>query len=316
MFLYQQQQSWSAPYNALKEEPIIVAAATQSTKGPTPNWVYAIPSKKSFEHVQRVVGYVLRFVKNLRRPKQSRPEMKALSVLELEAALKIIVRQIQAADFSDVYKLLKKDSFLLRTHPLSSLTPFLDEEEIIRVGGRLSSQMDKSDSVHQMLLPGNDPLVKLIVEKIHKEAYHCGQQTLLAHVRQRFWPLKGKTIVRSVVQRCVTCTRAKPKFFAQVMGNLPAERIQPARPFINSGVDYCGPFWVHYKTRGKRPQKTYLAIFCCFTTKAVHLELVTDLTTDAFIGALKRFIGRRGHCQNLFCDNATNFVGASNKLQE
>lgn len=100
------------------------------------------------------------------------------------------------------------------------------------------------------------------------------------------------------------------------MGNLPPHRVQPARPFLNSGVDYCGPFWVHFKTRGKRPQKAYLAIFCCFATKAVHLELVTDLTTEAFIGALKRFIGRRGHCKTLYCDNATNFVGAKNKLQE
>ncbi|XP_037931108.1 uncharacterized protein LOC119665920 [Teleopsis dalmanni] len=100
------------------------------------------------------------------------------------------------------------------------------------------------------------------------------------------------------------------------MGNLPGHRVQPARPFLSTGVDYCDPIWVHYKTRGKRPQKAYIAVFCCFATKAVHLKLVTDLTTDAFIGALKRFIARRGCCKTLYCDNATNFVGAKNKLQE
>lgn len=100
------------------------------------------------------------------------------------------------------------------------------------------------------------------------------------------------------------------------MGNLPQARVTPARPFINAGVDYCGPFWIHYKVRGKRPTKAYIAVFCCFATKATHLELVTDLSTEAFIGALKRFISRRGRCQNIYSDNATNFIGAKNQLSE
>lgn len=103
---------------------------------------------------------------------------------------------------------------------------------------------------------------------------------------------------------------------SQFMGNLPVTRVQPARPFINSGVDFCGPIKIHHKIRGKRPHKAYLSVFCCFATKAVHLEIVGDLSTDAFIGALKRFMGRRGNCQKLYCDNATNFVGARNQLQE
>lgn len=100
------------------------------------------------------------------------------------------------------------------------------------------------------------------------------------------------------------------------MGNLPAARVQPARPFVNSGVDFFGPVWIHFKVRGKQPRKAYVAVFCCFATKAVHLEVVGDLTTQAFIGALKRFTGRRGNCRNLYCDNATNFVGAGNQLME
>ncbi|XP_070145018.1 uncharacterized protein [Drosophila kikkawai] len=99
------------------------------------------------------------------------------------------------------------------------------------------------------------------------------------------------------------------------MGNLPADRVTQARPFFNSGVDYCGPIWIHHKLRGKRPDKAYIAVFCCFATKAVHLELVSDLTTDAFLAALQRFLGRRGKCQTIHCDNATNFVGANNQLK-
>lgn len=86
------------------------------------------------------------------------------------------------------------------------------------------------------------------------------------------------------------------------MGNLPASRVKPARSFITSGVDYCGPLWVHYKIRRMKPHKVYIAVFVCFTTKSVHLEVVTNLTTEAFIRALKRFIARRGRCQTLFSE--------------
>lgn len=123
-------------------------------------------------------------------------------------------------------------------------------------------------------------------------------------------------MARATVQKCVRCNKARPKMCQQIMGNLPQARITPARPFVNSGVDYFGPLWIHYKIRGKRPTKAYVAVFCCFASKAVHLELVSDLTTDAFIGALKRFISRRGRCQNIYSDNATNFIGANNKLVE
>ncbi|XP_037930652.1 uncharacterized protein LOC119665502 [Teleopsis dalmanni] len=154
------------------------------------------------------------------------------------------------------------------------------------------------------------------MKDIHERNMHCGGQALLAAARQKLWPIKGKIMARSTIHHCVRCTRCKPITFEQVMGSLPRHRVQPNRPFFNTGVDFCGPFWVHYKVRGKRPHKAYLAVYRCFATKAVHLELVSNLTTEAFIGSLKRFIARRGCCQNIYCDNATNFVGASNKLQE
>ena len=75
-------------------------------------------------------------------------------------------------------------------------------------------------------------------------------------------------------------------------------------------------------TSNKDPQearsrfKCYVALFICLSTKAVHLELVRDLTTQAFIAALRRFTARRGKCANIYSDNATNFVGTKNELDE
>lgn len=62
--------------------------------------------------------------------------------------------------------------------------------------------------------------------------------------------------------------------------------------------------------------KAHICIFICFSTKAIHIELVYDLTTEGFIAALKRFISRRGICQHIYSDNATNFVGANKQLVE
>ena len=100
------------------------------------------------------------------------------------------------------------------------------------------------------------------------------------------------------------------------MGNLPADRFRPQRPFLVAGVDFCGPFMTSYRIRGKVPYKTYIAVFVCFSSKATHLELVSDLSTNNFILCLKRFVGRRGVPQRLYCDNATNFVGADKEINE
>ncbi|XP_065356187.1 uncharacterized protein LOC135950580 [Calliphora vicina] len=99
------------------------------------------------------------------------------------------------------------------------------------------------------------------------------------------------------------------------MAALPADRVQAAFPFQVSGVDYCGPFYLTQKVRDRAPIKGYISLFICFSTKAIHMELVPDLTTNAFIAALRRFISRRGRCSTIYSDNATNFIGANKELK-
>ncbi|XP_055590278.1 uncharacterized protein LOC129742404 [Uranotaenia lowii] len=91
-------------------------------------------------------------------------------------------------------------------------------------------------------------------------------------------------------------------------------RVSPTRPFLVSGIDYCGPFFVKSEVRTRGPRKVYVAIFICFATRAVHIELVSDLSTSAFISSLRRFIGKRGKVAELHSDNATAFKGAQNAL--
>jgi len=102
-----------------------------------------------------------------------------------------------------------------------------------------------------------------------------------------------------------------------MMGNLPQERVTPARPFQRTGVDYAGPILIRTtKGRGHRAYKGFIVVFVCLSTKAVHLEAASDYTAEAFLAAFRRFVSRRGLCQEMYSDCGTNFVGANRELRE
>lgn len=137
---------------------------------------------------------------------------------------------------------------------------------------------------------------------------------LAATLREEYWILSMKRAIRRVLRRCILCFRLKPTTTTQLMENLPDIRVTPSRAFAHTGLDYSGPFSV--KILRNKTSKAYLCVFVCMAVKAVHLEFVSDLTTNAFLNALKRFIARRGKCLTLMSDNGKNFVGAKNELQK
>ncbi|GFX58584.1 integrase catalytic domain-containing protein [Trichonephila clavipes] len=100
------------------------------------------------------------------------------------------------------------------------------------------------------------------------------------------------------------------------MGNLPYERVNMAPPFSITGLDLGGPYFVTYKHQRKGVlNRIYVCVCICFVTRAIHLEILSDLTSDAIIATLKRFMSWRGKCSKIFTDNATNFVGANSQLK-
>lgn len=115
----------------------------------------------------------------------------------------------------------------------------------------------------------------MLIEQEHKRLLHAGPQALLAGFRQNYWPLRGKDIARKIYHSCIQCSRRKPNASLQLMGDLPADRITPSRPFFNCGVDFAGPIvTLLNKGRGRKTTKSYIALFICFATKAIHLEAV------------------------------------------
>lgn len=198
---------------------------------------------------------------------------------------------------------------------ISSLNPFLDKEELIRVGGRLHASSFGFEKKHPIVLDSRHHFTKLLFEYEHNRLLHAGPQLLLSSVREQFWPISGRNLARATVRKCLRCFRFNPKIIQPIMGNLPADRVKPASPFSTTGVDYAGPFLSKDKQgRGSKLQKCYVGLFICFATKAVHLELISSLSTDSFLQALRRFVSRRGKPFQIFSDNGTNFVGAKREL--
>ena len=100
---------------------------------------------------------------------------------------------------------------------------------------------------------------------------------------------------------------------------LPRERVtpHPDHVFDHVGIDYAGPILLKVgHVRKPTLIKSYVCVFVSLTVKAVHLEAVSDLTTEAFISTLKRFVARRGLPSVIYSDNGSNFVGANNDIKQ
>ncbi|XP_055622063.1 uncharacterized protein LOC129765677 [Toxorhynchites rutilus septentrionalis] len=160
------------------------------------------------------------------------------------------------------------------------------------------------------------PFSRLLATHYHLKLIHGGGRLTLSTMREKYWPINGRRLVRSVIRGCYRCARANPVPENQKMGQLPIHRITQSRPFSSTGVDYAGPIYLKPTHRRAAAMKAYISIFVCFCTKAVHIELVSDLTTPAFIAALRRFVARRGRPAEIFSDNGKNFEGAKNHLAE
>ncbi|GBO39702.1 hypothetical protein AVEN_123231-1 [Araneus ventricosus] len=267
----------------------------------------------NFQKLIRIISFLFRFLYNC---KTKEKKSGSISVEEFQYAKKYLVKTIQVNVFSAEINALKKNETIKRTN-VSNLNVFLDDDDLIRVGGRLTNSELSFDQKHPILLPRDHKLTDIIMEHFHIKNLHVGAQTLFHLVRQEYWPLNGRNNARRIVHECLKCYKAKPKLEEQIMALLPRERVTVSSPFTNTGIDLCGPFYIKYKNQRKGIfNKVYVAIFVCFSTRAVHLEILTDLTSDALIATLKRFFARRGICTTIFSDNATNFVGANSELRK
>lgn len=275
------------------------------------NLIYNLSQKfTSLNKTLRIIVYILRFLHLIPYEKSH----KIITVRELTTAEIYLIRCIQQFYFLDIYEEIKNKK--LRSQ-FKRLDLFIDEHNVIRIGGRLSNANLPYEAQHPALLPKHDNFTHVLIDYYHRMHCHAGVNLLSSLLRQKYWILSSRGVIRQRVHACNFCFKVSPSHPSPKMADLPACRVQETKAFVHTGVDYAGPIRVTLcRRRGQRSQKAYICLFICFVTKAVHIELVTDVSSDTFISAFKRFISRRGPVSCLYSDNGTNFVGAKTQLQE
>lgn len=268
----------------------------------------------SLQEMLRVISYTVRF---LHHNKESENIEKPHTAAELEDALDRITKIVQAREYEKEITTLKGNKRLSKESNLLSLNPILDHKGILRVGGRLRHANISERAKHPIILGPDNDLVPLLITDAHKRTLHGGLELTMNYLRSRFWIIKMKSQVRRQIHKCLICAKLRATNKCQIMGDLPKVRVTPARPFLHAGVDFAGPVCVlASRNRGSKCHKAYISLFICMATKAIHLELVSDLTSESFIGAFRRFTARRGKCSHIWSDHGKNFVGANRELAD
>ncbi|UYV74106.1 hypothetical protein LAZ67_11002128 [Cordylochernes scorpioides] len=242
----------------------------------------------------RIMAWVLRFFDNARRIPTERGNLK---VIELERAERKLL------------KLVQQETFPGKQAPKNGLKTIKSVEGLWCVETKLLHGQDSEVFKRPILLPRNHPLVEQMVREIHQQNGHGGAQFILSQLREKFWIIGGRRLIKQIIGKCVICRRHNQKPIQTPGAALPTNRIGLGKPFEVTGVDLLGPLYL------KGGSKVWVALFTCAVYRAVHLEIVRTLEANTFLLALKRFICRRGRPGKIYSDNGTNFSKTNELLK-
>lgn len=167
-----------------------------------------------------------------------------ISAMELKHAKKYWTREVQCCNFYQELQFLSSGKELSKASSLIRLTPFVDSLRILRVGGRLHSSNLPENAKHPAILPRDSQFTSLIIRDAHLRSLHGGTQLTSSFIREEVWIVEDRAPVRKHILHCVICTRFRKRRVQQLMGQLPANRVTPVRPFLHSGINYADPFTI------------------------------------------------------------------------
>lgn len=278
-----------------------------------------------WKRLVRHTAFVRRFPTNIRRKIAGQERFTGpLTKDELKEAENYLYRKAQSECFAEEIRILqdsdpeqpwKNKRKLMKHSSLYKLSPFIDDDAIIRMDGRIDACEHVSNGVKRpILLPKRHHVTELILLDVHQRYYHQNHQTILNEVRQMFYVPSLRSVYRSVRSRCQFCKVRNAMPQQPMMGKLPSMRLKPfIKPFSYVGIDYFGPLTVMV---GRRVEKRWGVLITCMTIRAVHIEVAHSLSTESCIIAIRNFVARRGMPLEIISDRGTNFVGASRELKE
>ena len=239
--------------------------------------------------------------------------MGPLSAKERHLALQGWIKNCQTLTYSDEIANLTSKS-QSRLPLVRQLRLFLDSDGLLRCGGRIHNAILDDSAKFPFLLPPRHPLSKLIIHDVHVKQLHCGVNATVTALRQTFWITSIRQHVRKQLKHCVTCQKLEGAAYrAPDPAPLPKVRVQETPPFAVTGVDFEGPLYVK-SDNGET--KAYICLFTCAVTRAIHLEVVTDLTESSLLQAFRRFSSRRSVPLVMISDNASTYLASAETLQE
>ena len=205
--------------------------------------------------------------------------------------------------------------FIAPKSRLRNLKPFLDADNCLRAEGRLHKSPFDYSLKHPIILDGHNRIIQLFIEFVHSSNGHTRLKQTQHILQLEYWILSAGSVIKKIIRRCFDCRRQSAFAEFPEMSDLPIYcfPIEQPLPFQQTGLDVFGPF--ASKTSSHSYNKRYGLILTCLTTRAVHLEMCTDLSVDACMKALCRFFSRRGHPHLLISDNGTNFTASEKELQ-
>ncbi|XP_047246221.1 uncharacterized protein LOC124883254 [Girardinichthys multiradiatus] len=232
---------------------------------------------------------------------------------ERKGAADIVLKLLQQQAFPQELRVLKAKGSLPSSSSLFQLDPIVDQG-LLRVGGRLKKSTLCHGFKHPIILPKDHHITMLILSHFHSKICHQGRSQTLMEIRANgFWVIGGSKDVAKLIGRCVQCRKLRQPTEEQRMAELPKERVEVSDSFIYCGMDCFGPFIIK---QGRKEQKRYGLLFTCLSSRAVHIEMLENHSTDSFINALRCFISLRGAICKVYCDQGTNFIRAKNELKE
>ncbi|KXJ09321.1 hypothetical protein AC249_AIPGENE1677 [Exaiptasia diaphana] len=171
------------------------------------------------------------------------------------------------------------------------------------------------DMRNPIILPAKHKLTDLILEDIHNKRGHCGYKSLVHESRRKFWIIGVRNKAKALTRDCIVCRKLRKKPLEQLMGQIPSLRVAVGQAaFTNTAMDMFGPLQIRLNRNTLK--EAQVIIFTCMTTRAIHLELVTDRSSDTFLMAFRRLASLRGHPRMCYSDCGTNFIGAQQYLKE
>ncbi|XP_065902524.1 uncharacterized protein [Dysidea avara] len=282
-----------------------------STTIPGIHNIVLVSKYSTLQRLLRVSAYVLRFIHNIKH--HNNHKKGPLSTAEIDTTRHQWIYVCQHTSFHKEIHHLQTNKGK-RIPIIRQLRLFLDEFGYLRCGGRIHNAPVSSDTKFPYLMPKSHLLTRLIVYAVHQEQLHTGVSNTVAALRQQYWIPSGRQLVKRLLRKCVVCLKVLGKSYPiPESPPLPQSRTKEGRPFEITGVDFTGA--LHVKNSGC-DSKVYICLFTCGLSRAIHLEVVTDLSTETFLQAFRRFVSRKSLPSVMISDNASTFESAAEELRK